>query len=251
MDEPGTGLQIPPECAEWCRAQDYALVVGDDIAPVDLDWWNKKLADHRISVRLWGRDPDGVPVASGKAFLRRDDLSAGLLPEEGLPELCVLYRAAAWLTGHPKRARAKRFVDVRTASGRKGTELDAIINGLRLCRAQHIFGGGPAIDTSPWPVTPGVGPALLSLYCWAVLPRLVDRPQLLDQDSVSTLCHLGWLQTPSLPAFTKVRYLSYCNLLHRWASEADVPAELVEMWLVGNWQERTRAARNHITNDCG
>lgn len=251
MDEREAELRIPPECAEWCRAQDEAIVVDDDIAPVDLDWWNTHLADRAISVRLWARDPDGLPVDTGKAFLRRGDLNVGLLPDEGPPELCVLYRAASWLMGHPRRARAKRFLDVRTVLGRR-MELDTIVRGLRLCKDQHfICGSDVSIDSSPWPATPGVGPAVLSLYCWAVMPNLVRRPQLLDQDSLSTLCHVGWLQTPSLPAFTRVRYIRYCNLLHRWAGEVGVSAELVEMWLADNWQERTRAVRNRISNDRG
>ncbi|HEX7321549.1 MAG TPA: hypothetical protein VF299_01240 [Mycobacterium sp.] len=65
MNEVDAELQPPGECVVWCRAQDFALVVGDDIAPVDLDWWNTRLTDHKIPVRLWGRDPDGHPVDSG------------------------------------------------------------------------------------------------------------------------------------------------------------------------------------------
>lgn len=248
MDDPDAQLQPPAECVVWCRAQDYALIVGDDIAPVDLDWWNTALADHKIGVRLWGRDLDGRPVDSGAAFLRRDDLPTGVLPDAGPRELGVLYRAAAWLAGHPRRPRAKRFIDVRTPVA--GHELNTILSGLRLCTDQHILGGGRG-DCAPWPATPGVGSALLSLYCWAALPEVVERPQLLDQNSLSTLCRLGWLQTPSLPGFTHRGYLRHCQLLHCWAGQVGVPAELIEMWLSSNWSERIRVAGQHISTDGG
>ncbi len=76
-------------------------MVGGDMAEVDLDWWNTRLDSHRIPVRLWGRNADGVPVNRGKAFLSRDDIN-GSLPSKGPADLVVLYRAAAWLKGHRK-----------------------------------------------------------------------------------------------------------------------------------------------------
>lgn len=236
-------LRLPRECVRWCRAQDYEVVVADDIAAIDLDWWNRNLTDHKIPVRLWGRDADGKPVGSGKAFLRRDDIVTGSVPEEGHESLCVLYRAAAWLSGHPTRRRPKRFIDVRT--GGRPDSLERVCAGLSLCNTKSIAIGGHGGDGSPWPETPGIGPGLLSLYCWAVhswAPRL--RPQLLDQDSVSTLCRFGWLMVPSAPAFTRSRYLQYSHLLHRCANQARVPAELIEMWLARNWQERVWKARH-------
>ncbi|HEX7321548.1 MAG TPA: hypothetical protein VF299_01235 [Mycobacterium sp.] len=143
----------------------------------------------------------------------------------------------------------KRFVDVRTTA-RGEREFGAILDGLQSCLDQHLLGGGPG-DCAPWPATPGVGPALLSLYCWAALPEAAHRPQLPDQNSLSTLCHLGWLQTPSLPGFTRRSYLRYRHLLHSWAGQVGVPAELIEMWLAGNWQDRLRAAGHHISSDVG
>ena len=92
---------------------------------------------------------------------------------------------------------------------------------------------------------------MLSLYCWAALPEVVERPQLLDQNSLSTLCRLGWLQTPSLPGFTHRGYLRHCQLLHCWAGQVGVPAELIEMWLSSNWSERIRVAGQHISTDGG
>ncbi len=247
MDELESELRLPRRCVEWCRAQDYELVVADDIAPVDLDWWNKRLTDHKIPVRLWGRDPDGRQVDSGEAFLRRDDIVAGSVPDQGPENLCVLYRAAAWLSGHRLRRRSKRFIDVRTGS--RQDNLETVSNGLRLCRTGSIAIGGSGGDSSPWPNTPGVGPTLLSLYCWAVHPGVPRRPQLLDQDGVSTLCRFGWLVSPSAPAFTRSRYLKYSHLLHRCADQAEVPAELIEMWLTGHWQARVHKAmhRSPIT----
>ncbi|MCH9708349.1 MAG: hypothetical protein K0U69_02410 [Actinomycetia bacterium] len=240
MDELAAELRLPRGCVEWCRAQDYGLVVADDISPIDLDWWNKRLTDHGIPVRLWGRDADGGPVGAGEAFLRRDDIVTGSVPDEGHKNLCVLYRAAAWLSGHPARRRPKRFIDVR-AGGREDS-LETVSDGLGLCSTESIAIGGPCGDSSPWPSTPGIGPSLLSLYCWAVHPGAPRRPQLLDQDGVSTLCRFGWLAVPSVSAFPRSRYLRYSHLLHRAAEQSGVPAELIEMWLVRNWQERVRKA---------
>lgn len=247
MDELAVELRLPRECVQWCRAQDYELVVADDMSPVDLDWWNKGLTDHKIPVRLWGRDADGRPVGSGEAFLRRDDVGAGSVPDQGPENLCVLYRAAAWLSGHPKRRRPKRFIDVR--SGGRENNLEIVSDGLGLCRTGSIAIGGSDGDSSPWPSTPGIGPSLLSLYCWAVHPGAPRRPQLIDQDGVSTLCRFGWLVVPSVSSFPRSRYRQYSHLLHRAADQAGVPAELIEMWLVRNWQERVHKAlhRSPIT----
>ena len=78
MDEREGGLGIPGECKAWCRAQEYQVVVGDDMARVDLDWWNQRLADRAIGVRLSGRYLDGAPTATGTAYLRRGDLHTDL-----------------------------------------------------------------------------------------------------------------------------------------------------------------------------
>ena len=217
-------------------------MVGGDMAEVDLDWWNTRLDTHRIPVRLWGRNADGVPVNRGQAFLSRDDIN-GSLPSKGPADLVVLYRAAAWLKGHRNRGHTQRFVDVRDPVA--GTiDFTRITTALRACREQHPanLDDGPYRKWSGWPHAPGVGPTLMSLYCWAVHTGLY-RPQLLDQHSLATLCRLGWVETPTVGHFTaRNRYLRYCALLHDLADQGQAPAELVEMWLATDWQERVRRA---------
>ncbi|MCB0949347.1 MAG: hypothetical protein KDB44_08730 [Mycobacterium sp.] len=63
--------------------------------------------------------------------------------------------------------------------------------------------------------------------------------------SLATLCHLGWLEIPSIPTFTRTRYLRYNQQLHDWATHTQIPAELLEIWLAQNWQERTRTTGRH------
>ena len=46
---------------QWCHANDYGITVADDLAAVDLDWWNTHLESYRIPVRLWGRTIDANP----------------------------------------------------------------------------------------------------------------------------------------------------------------------------------------------
>jgi hypothetical protein len=239
----------------WCRAQDYEVVVGDDMAKVDLDWWNTRLARHQIPVQLCGRDADGLPTDHGTAYLRRADLNDDTLPAQGPADLCVLYRAAAWLTGHPARSHARHFPDItRTAPNtpHRGAApaLDVITTALDQLRRAHPgeIDPGPYRSRSGWrPRTPGVGPTLLSLYVWAVHDTTTfGRPQLLDQHSVATLVYLGWLEDPSVPHFTRTRYRRYQALLNGWATHAQVPAELIEMWLTQHWRDRhTRAPSRH------
>ena len=244
------GLPVvpPAECVRWCEANDYRIVVDDDLAEVDLDWWNSHLERDRIPVRLWGRTIDATPTDRGVGFLRRSDIN-GSLPDDGSTDLCVLYRAAAWLTGHPRRSHTRRFPDVATPN--RAGEFAEISTALQHCRQQHpaTLDPGPYRSWSGWPRTPGVGPAVLSLYCWAVHDTTPERPQLLDQHSLGTLCHLGWLEIPSITTFTRNRYLGYNQLLHDWAINTQIPAELIEMWLAHNWDQRIRNARNHLSAD--
>ena len=125
---------------------------------------------------------------------------------------------------------------------------DAITTALAACRHtpwQAIPDAAPHRRWSGWPHTPGVGPTVVSLYCWAThhtdtaAAYGVVRPQLLDQHAVASLIHLGWTEDPVAARFTWARYTRYCHLLHTWAAHADVSAELIEMWLSTRWRERS------------
>ncbi len=259
VDERDVGLVLPEECVAWCRAQDDEVMVGDDMARVDVDWWNTRLARHHIPVQLSGRDPDGAPTEHGIAHLRRADLNTDTLPAQGPADLVVLYRAAAWLTGHPDRPHARRFPDTRCTpahtpprgaglSAERGAGFDVITTALDQLRHAHpgVHDPDPYRSRSGWPRTPGVGPTLLSLYAWAVhdtTSPAARRPQVLDPHSVATLVYLGWLEDPSVPHFTRTRYRRYDALLHHWATHAQVPAELIEMWLNQHWRDRAHSHR--------
>lgn len=231
--------EVPDDCLRWCQAQEYDPVVADDLAPVDLDWWNAKLAEHQTPVRLSARDDDGGVVERGRAFLRRDDIAdeAGTFGVAAEPDLAMLYRAAAWLMGHRDRSYPKRFPEVRASrpamSGRQPGPFEPICSALQTYR--NVWG---VLRSGLWTPTPGVGPQLLSVFCWAVWAGDGDRPQLLDQFGVSMLCYLGWTEPPVAANYTANRYQRYCKLLHSWADEIGVSAELVEMWLVEKWCER-------------
>ncbi|MCV7072339.1 hypothetical protein H7H73_20115 [Mycobacterium rufum] len=73
MDD-GGDLVVPAECVAWCRGQDVGVSVCDDMAEVDLEWWNARLARHAIPTRIVGRDVDGLPTDHGVGYLRRADL---------------------------------------------------------------------------------------------------------------------------------------------------------------------------------
>ncbi|MCA2243443.1 MULTISPECIES: hypothetical protein [Mycobacteriaceae] len=100
--------------------------------------------------------------------------------------------------------------------------------------------------------------SVVSLYLWAThhtslttggvpastAPSAVVGPQLLDQQAVASLVHLGWVGEPVAARFTWAHYLRYCELLGDWATQGDVAVELVEMWLVRRWRERITARRS-------
>lgn len=74
MDD-GGDLTVPAECVAWCREQDVGVSVCDDMAGVDLDWWNTRLTRHAIPTRIVGRNADGSPTDHGVGYLRRADLT--------------------------------------------------------------------------------------------------------------------------------------------------------------------------------
>ena len=261
----GEDLVVPAECVAWCRGQDVGVSVCDDLAEVDLDWWNTRLARYAIPTRIVGRDDDGQPVDRGVGYLRRADLTAdavgGLNADRsrdgGSADLGVLYRAAAWLSGHPDRDRRRYFPDVRTPAS-SGGELNAVTAALSACRHtpwQAVPDAASARRWSGWPHTPGVGPSVVSLYLWAThhmssttggkptstAASALVGPQLLDQQAVASLVHLGWVGEPVAARFTWAHYLRYCELLNAWATQGEVAVELVEMWLVRRWRERITA----------
>lgn len=194
-------------------------------------------------MRLAGRNPDGVLLDWGVGAIRRGDLEFGSdLVASGPRDVGRLYLAAAWLFAHRDRARRRRFVDVRDRQA-AGDRFDGIVAALACCRRSPLFvDSGPYRAWSSWPKAPGAGSPLLSLYCWAVHEGPRNRPQLLDQQSVATLLHLGWLEHPAVGRFTLARYRRYCELVHRWADQAEVAPELVELWLVRDWRERNTSA---------
>ncbi|GAA2377299.1 MULTISPECIES: hypothetical protein [Gordonia] len=250
MDESWSGdgadahLVIPADCIAWCRNQPYAETVLEDVVEVDLDWWNERLAQCEIPAQVSGRDADGTQVWKGTAYLRRGDLEPGVhgmgLGDE--PELDRLYMCAAWLAEHPLRGGVRRFVDVR--SGRDaGTPFAAVERALVACRrAPALIDAAAYRDWSGWPVAPGVGHVLMSLYCWAIHSGAPDRPQLLDAASAGSLTWNGWLVASSVSHYSVRRYVRYNSLLHRWAAQAGVAPELVEMWLNRQWHSRLAEA---------
>ena len=245
------------------------MSVCDDMAEVDLEWWNTRLARHAIPTLIVGRDVDGLPTDHGVGYLRRADLigdvdggvDADTSRDGGSVDLGVLYRAAAWLSGHPGRDRRRCFPDVRTSASSDG-ERDAVTAALLACRHtpwQAIpDDAASARRWSGWPCVPGVGPSVVSLYLWAThhtslttggvpastAPNAMVGPQLLDQQAVASLVHLGWVGEPVAARFTWALYLRYCELLGDWATQGDVAVELVEMWLVRRWRERITARRS-------
>ncbi|MFF8569527.1 hypothetical protein ACF06N_31860, partial [Streptomyces albidoflavus] len=74
MDPRDEPLTVPDDCVRWCSARDQGLAVLDDMALVDLDWWNTRLDRHRIPVRIAGHDRDGHQIDTGTAYLSRSDL---------------------------------------------------------------------------------------------------------------------------------------------------------------------------------
>lgn len=253
MDDVDAHLVIPAECLDWCRRQPYAETVLEDVVPIDLDWWNERLAAAEIPARVSGRGQDGQQLWKGRAHLRRGDLEPGVhglqLGEE--PEFDRLYMCAAWLAEHPLRGGVRRFVDVAepdvpAVPDDPARRFDAIARALVACRsAPALFDVAAYRDWSGWPTAPGVGHALMSLYCWAVHPGGDDRPQLLDNCSAGSLVWHGWLVSSSVSLYSVRKYARYSALLHRWARQADVAPELVEMWLNRQWHVRLTATSAH------
>ncbi|EGD56592.1 hypothetical protein [Gordonia neofelifaecis] len=237
-------LVIPAECVEWCHRQPYAETVLEDVVEVDLDWWNERFADAAIPAQLTARDPDGRQVWKGVGHLRRGDLEPGVAGLEfgDEPEYDRLYMCAAWLAEHPFRGGGmRRFVDIRS-TGDPRRRFEAIDRALIACRsAPALIDAAAYRDWSGWPTAPGVGHALMSLYCWAIHDGAPDRPQLLDGATAGSLTWNGWMVAASVSQYSVRRYVRYNSLIHRWASQAAVAPELVEMWLNRQWHRRLGA----------
>lgn len=252
MSELDERLEVPQECVDWCHRQPYERTVLDDIVMVDLDWWNHHLRKLGIPATVVGREVDGHQIDRGLGYIRRGDLErgpGGLTLGEN-PELDRLYMCAAWLTDHPMRTRRRRFVDVRNHDDPLACaaepKFDQIFQALVACEtAPALFYPAAYREWSGWPVAPGVGPVLMSLYCWAIHRETSDRPQLLDAASAGSLTWHGWMLAASVSQYTVKSYGRYTAVLRSWSEQAATPSELIEMWLNREWHQRLgRAARS-------
>ncbi|MDG3012618.1 hypothetical protein G4X40_20975 [Rhodococcus sp. D2-41] len=246
MDPPDDEFEPPAACIQWCSTRSYDLHVLDDGVEIDLDWWNSQVtkAGHEISLRA--RNFDGHIVNTGRAVLQRNDLRYHKELVDGDNDaLGLLFLCAAWRSRHPDRRAALRFPDIVDRHAQPGkSPLVEITHTLDHCLQCRHMPDNPNRPWSAWPITPGVGVALLATFLWATDVHTSAGPaQLVDQHGVSTLLHEGWLEDPSVNDFTPRRYLHYLELLHSWARQADTEPELVEMWLVQRWNARVREAR--------
>ena len=233
-------LVVPKDCVLWCHHQPYAETVLDDYAEVDLDKWNVRLAALRIPARVFAVDADGRQIDSGIGHIRRGDLEASsttldLGPE---PALNRLYLCDAWLRSHRDRGGFRRFLDVRDPHD-SYRPFDMIARALDSCEAEPaLVQTGAFRSWSGWPVAPGVGNSLMSLYGWAVHGAERDRPQLLDKYTASSMIRYGWMEDGGASQYSVKTYARYSGLIERWAGQAGTTPEIVELWLNRDWHRR-------------
>ncbi|MGU3433933.1 hypothetical protein ACNHUS_13035 [Actinomycetes bacterium M1A6_2h] len=237
---------LPEACIEWCRSRSYEYDVLGDQAEVDLDWWNERLRAARIPVRLHAQSFAGFDIDTGIGYIQRGDLES----DYTRTDLTTLYLCAAWLIGNRARTKAKRFANARDLSDEgEDAPFERIESALESCRCPPaLFDLGPQRRWSGWPKATGFGPVTLSLFAWSAgNDAMIDRPQLVDEQALCELVHLGWVEKPAATGITVRRYLKYCEVLSRWSRQAGVRAELIEMWLVHSWRARQRSPSPFLT----
>ena len=207
-----------------------------------IDWWNDELATAapgRFKVSI---DPTGA----GATRLRRCDLFAlasGLSPHAGPAEgvspqddadkyLNLLWHVLIWGSGSSTRNNRKRiasFVDMEHADDRVGL-LVAAAAAARAGgseSARQAYGG---LIRKGGGVIPGFGPAFFTKFLYFVGQGEAGHHSLiLDARVASSLFDAGWTALPrqrsrggwsySSNWYTDT-YVSYCDLLARWAEEA-------------------------------
>ena len=234
----------PQRCIDWCRAQDSARMVLDETVTVDLDKWNRTLHELGVDTVVRGRDADGRPTGVGLAHLQRADLTpTSALIDPADPDRSLVYQCAAWLSGHRVRRPSNPVPRLpHRAAGKPGSPGAMVDVFLRACATDH---GGLIAGDGGWLARPGIGMKLRATVMWAHQARTVGGAQarLVDQFGVNSLIRHGWLGTPVVSAFTPRRYDSYVRAVQDWARQAGTDPDLVEMWLVREWQLRLSRAQ--------
>lgn len=250
---PGPIPPLPEACADWCRVQPPALLVADEYVGVDLDLWNRRLAEKGVDLRLVGGGPDGGRVETGTGYLRRSDLwAAGRRARGSLEESVVaLYMCAAWLSSHPTRSGIRRGlpdfrVPDRDRAGWRSVSshgyplvlhdvvdwLDAPAEAMNLLR--H---GAP--EGRAGRGVPDLGYPLASLYLSSLAMAWSDQRIVpVDPAGIGTLIHSGWTEVDSASRLTPRRFHRYLDVVEEWAAECAVDPLVVEMWLVRDWHHR-------------
>ncbi|MCH6470240.1 8-oxoguanine DNA glycosylase OGG fold protein [Sinomonas terrae] len=213
--------------------ESYVLDHGFDAKTVGVDWWNSRLASHGLHqmVQVFKHGQLGR-LTRGDLFQLGRAASAPLAAEDDV--LTFLWHVLAWGTGASQRGNEKRIQSFARPADRarnvallkRATEL-ALDGDPAGAYSSLIRRGGGQIA--------GLGPAFFTKFLYFASEGTTGtRCLILDARVASRLAQAGWTSLPhSGPSYSynwyTDTYVSYCELLARWANEETARSKS-EVW---------------------
>lgn len=224
------GLPAPAYANSWLgNREETILRHGFSEQLLGLDWWHRELKKAGLEAYT----PRVDPIGGDSGLLTRSDLFAlGAQADGEAAMLTFFFNVLAWGSGPSRRhnkTRIEAFADERARSN----NLQLLHNAAEEARSGTAQGTRHAYSTlirRGGGQIPGLGPAFFTKFLYFVGGGKGEIPCLiLDARVARSLHSAGWGSLPQLKTRTgwsysynwyTNTYVSYCELLARWAREA-------------------------------
>ncbi|PKQ18264.1 MAG: hypothetical protein CVT68_04270 [Actinobacteria bacterium HGW-Actinobacteria-8] len=223
-------LAMPSYVGGWLgRRQERVLEHGFSEHQIALDWWKKELKTAGLDA--WEVSVD--PLGSGATRLDRATLfELGQLAHDHESTLRFLLHVLAWGSGIGSRNNRKRLAAFSNEELRR-VNLDLLQRAASIVQSGDAYANRQAYSMLIRPgggMVPGLGPAFFTKFLYfAGRGEGKVPPLILDARVASRLYDAGWTDLPrssrkngysySYNWYTDT-YVSYCELLARWADES-------------------------------
>ncbi|MGN6610118.1 MAG: hypothetical protein ACTHMS_24310 [Jatrophihabitans sp.] len=227
-----TRIDVPPACRTWVANADPAKWIFGHEVTVDLDWWNKELAERQLAGAPLAAD-DGRTTGQAAISRRRLFALGERAQDDAGASLALLWHSLAWGSGLGRRNNLRRLNAVAADPGGAG---QALLQAASLVRQDPVEAYN-FLAPDGRPRIRGLGPAFFTKYLYfAAGADLHPLSLILDARVARSLIAAGWTSMHARGGWPSTTYGRYLELIERWHEQLEaggvhVRADLIERWL--------------------